>query len=68
MAEDAKVAVRNERREANRHIDLLANDKSAHLSEDAAKDAKETIDELTKKHVERIDEIATKKVQEIETV
>ncbi len=68
MAEDARVAVRNERREANRHIDQLAKDKTSHLSEDNAKDAKEDVEKLTKQHVEKIDETFSKKAAEIETV
>lgn len=68
MAEDAKVAVRNERRDANKHIDQVAKDKTSHLSEDNAKDAKAEIDELTKKHTENIDEICNKKVTEVEQI
>ena len=41
MAEDTRVAVRNERRDANRHIDQLVKDKTSHVSEDNAKDAKD---------------------------
>lgn len=66
MAEDARVAIRNERRDANKQIDTLAADKSAHLPEDQAKDAKSEIDEITKKHIARIDEMANKKATEIE--
>ena len=46
MTEDGRVAIRNERREANRHIDKLCKDKSSHLSEDAAKDAKDDVENL----------------------
>jgi ribosome recycling factor len=66
MAEDARVTVRNERRDANRHIDQLAKDKSSHLSEDSAKDAKDEVEKLTKGHIEKIDETTRKKVVEIE--
>jgi ribosome recycling factor len=68
MAEDARVAVRNERRDANRHIDQLVKDKSSHLSEDNAKDAKDDVEKLTKQHVEKIDETCEKKVTEIEEI
>ena len=68
MAEDARVAVRNERRDANRHIDQLAKDKTSHLSEDNAKDAKEDVEKLTKQHIEKIDEMCNKKATEIEEV
>ncbi|MHC4416819.1 MAG: ribosome recycling factor [Planctomycetota bacterium] len=68
MAEDTRVAVRNERREANRHIDQLVKDKNSHLSEDNAKDAKEDVEKLTKKHIEKVDETCNKKVAEVEEV
>jgi ribosome recycling factor len=68
MAEDARVAVRNERREANRHIDQLVKDKTSHLSEDNAKDAKDDVEKLTKQHVEKVDETCNKKVAEIEEI
>ena len=68
LAEEAKVAIRNERRDANKHIDRLAADKSAGVSEDDAKRAKTRIDELTKTSTERVDEMSTKKVAEIEEV
>ncbi|MSR28895.1 MAG: ribosome recycling factor [Phycisphaerales bacterium] len=68
MAEESRVAIRNERRDANKAIDLLAHDAKAKISEDAATKAKEYIDELTKKVALRIDELSDKKVKEIEEV
>ncbi len=68
MAEEARVAVRNGRRDANKHIDQLVKDKSLPLSEDQGKDAQAKVEELTKKHVERIDGICEKKAAEIEAV
>jgi ribosome recycling factor len=68
ISEETKVAIRNERRDANKHIDQLVADKSAHLSEDTAKGAKEDIDAMTKKHTERVDEMMNKKIGEIETI
>jgi ribosome recycling factor len=68
LAEDSKVAVRNERRDAIKHIDNLVKDKKAHLSEDEGKAAKTGIEDLTKKHVEQIDSQCAKKVAEIEQV
>ncbi|MHC4414539.1 MAG: ribosome recycling factor [Planctomycetota bacterium] len=64
MGEDARVAVRAERREANRHIDHLVKEKN--LSEDDGKVAKEEVEELTKAHIKKIDETCNKKVGEIE--
>ncbi|UCD76797.1 MAG: ribosome recycling factor [Phycisphaerales bacterium] len=68
MAEDAKVSVRNERREANKHVDQTVKDKSTPVSEDQGHDAKDEIDELTRKHIESIDAHCDKKVSEIEEV
>ncbi len=66
MAEDARVTTRNERRDANKLVDQIAKDKSSHLSEDGAKDAKDEVEKLTKKHIELIDQVCAKKVDEIE--
>ena len=68
MAEEARVAIRNERRDAIKHIDQLVKDKTNHVSEDQGKDSKAEIDELTKKHTKTIDEHVTKKVTEVETI
>jgi ribosome recycling factor len=68
MAEDAKIAIRNERRDANKHIDQLLKDKSTHTPEDAAKKAQAEVETLTKKHIEKIDAATNKKVSEIEAV
>jgi ribosome recycling factor len=65
MGEDSKVALRNERRDALKHIDMLVKDKNAHLSEDDAKSAKTQIEDMTKKHVEQIDQMITKKSAEV---
>ncbi len=66
LAEDAKVAIRNERRDAMKHIDQLVKDKE--VSEDEGKRAKEEIDAKTKRHTERIDEICDAKVKEVESI
>lgn len=68
MAEESKVIVRNERRDANKAVDALAADKKAGVTEDMAKGAKEDIDDFTKKHTAKLDELADKKVAEIEEV
>ena len=68
MAEDTRVAVRNERRDALKQIDGLVKDKTAGLSEDAGKRAKDDIECFTKKHIERIDDIVSAKITEIETI
>ncbi len=68
MTEDARVAVRNERRDANKHIEQMVKDKAAHVSEDQSRQARDRIEEMTKDHIRRIDETSTKKVTEIEEV
>lgn len=66
MAEEARIAIRNERRDANKQIDNAVKDKENHLSEDDGKGAKAEIDELTKKHIEALDAHAQKKITEVE--
>jgi ribosome recycling factor len=67
-AEDTKVAIRNERRDAIKHIDTAVKDKSAHISEDDAKRRKDEIEALTKKHIEAIDQMCAKKSAEVQEV
>lgn len=68
MAEDTKVAVRNERRDAIKHIDTMIKDKSKNLSEDEGKRRKDEIEAMTKKHIEQVDQMCTKKASEIQEV
>lgn len=67
MAEESKIAIRNERRDANKHIDQLAHGKDP-IPEDTAASSKEEVDAMTKRHTERIDELCAKKVKEIEEI
>ena len=66
MAEAQKITVRNARRDANKAID--AEEKGKTISEDQAKDAKDSVQKLTKKHEDEIDELLTAKAKEIEEV
>lgn len=68
MSEDSKVVVRNERRDANKAVDALLADKKSGVTEDQAKRAKESIDELTKQFTAKLDELAAKKIAEIEEI
>ena len=68
LAEESKITIRNERRDANKAVDALAADKKAGVTEDQAESAKEDIDDFTKKHTAKLDELADKKVAEIEEV
>jgi ribosome recycling factor len=68
MAEDARVSVRNERREAMKQIDQAVKDKTNPVSEDQGKDAKDEIEKLTKEHIKLIDGHFEKKAAEIEEI
>ena len=62
-AEDARVAIRNVRRDANRQTDQAEKDKA--VSEDQAHDLKNEIQDLTKKFEGQVDENLKKKTDEI---
>ncbi|MCL5024480.1 MAG: ribosome recycling factor [Nitrospirae bacterium] len=62
-AEEAKIAIRNVRRESNEELKKL--EKEHHLSEDDAKKFHEEIQRLTDAHIEKIDEVLTHKENEI---
>jgi len=64
MAEAQKVVVRNARRDGNKFID--AEEKAKTVSEDEAKEIKERIQKLTKKHEDEIDAQVKTKTKEIE--
>ncbi len=68
LCEESKVAVRNERRDGNKHIDALVLDKKHPIPEDNAKSAKEDIDEMTKKYCDALDTLTSKKCAEIEDI
>jgi len=68
LGEQAKVTIRNARRDANKHIDQLKNDKSLGLSEDDVKGAKDEVQELTKKHEADVDRLVSDKAKQIEEV
>lgn len=61
-AEDAKVGVRNDRKQANQEI------KKLDISEDLQKDTEDEIQKLTDSYIERIDKILESKEKEIMTV
>ena len=63
MAEDAKVSIRNIRRDAN---DEVKKDKS--LPEDQAKSLQDDIQKLTDKIIAKIDEVAKAKEKEVMTI
>lgn len=68
MGEQAKVTIRNTRRDANKHIDALEKDKSQSLSEDQLKSAKEDVQELVKKYEGNVETLISDKSADIEQV
>jgi ribosome recycling factor len=63
LAEEARVAVRNIRREAKDKIRALARDRK--ISEDDEKRSEGELQKLTDRYVQRVDELLKKKEQEI---
>jgi len=63
MSEEAKIAIRNERRNGNEEIKKLEKEKE--ISEDDAKKAMQQIQDLTDEHIEKIDELTDKKENEV---
>lgn len=68
MGEQAKVTIRNARRDANKHIDQAAKDKKNPLSEDAVESAKEDVQQMLKKYEAQLDELVERKIKEIQEV
>ncbi len=64
--EEAKVAVRQIRREANDELKKLEKDKA--LSEDDAKRAQDDVQKLTDQYIQKIDQVLTAKEKDILTV
>jgi ribosome recycling factor len=63
FAEDARVAIRNVRRDANDRLKALAKDKK--VSQDEERRGHEQIQKTTDRFVAKVDELAKKKEQEI---
>ena len=61
VAEEARVSVRNLRRDGNKHADGLKSD----LPEDDLKGLKDEVEELTKTYVKKIDELVEAKSKEL---
>ncbi len=64
MSETTRVAIRNARREGNKHADKLQ--KASELSEDQAEDSKQEIQKLTDQYEEKVTELLEAKTEEIE--
>jgi ribosome recycling factor len=65
MAEDARVAVRNVRREANDKLKAMVKDKKAPITEDEERRGHDQIQKTTDRFIAKIDELLKKKEQEI---
>ena len=63
LSEDAKVALRNIRRDANDKIKAMK--KNSEMTEDEAKDSEKSVQDLTDKYVKVIDDITAKKNNEL---
>ena len=63
MGEDARVIIRNIRRDANDEIKKLKKD--GEMTEDEQKASEKSIQDLTDKYIKQIDEISAKKEKEI---
>lgn len=63
FGEEAKVSVRNVRRDANE--DIKKQKKDSVLTEDDAKDAEKKVQDLTDKYIKNVDAVIEKKTKEI---
>jgi ribosome recycling factor len=68
MGEQAKVAIRNARRDANKHIDQAARDKSKPISEDEIEQVKQEVQDLVKKYEGQVDDLIGAKTREVQEV
>jgi ribosome recycling factor len=66
LSEDAKISVRNHRRDANETVKKHL--KAKEISEDESKAAQDEIQKLTDEHVRMIDQTAAEKEKEITTI
>jgi ribosome recycling factor len=62
-AEEAKVALRNIRRDANKHIDTA--EKAKEMTEDERDKAKEEVQKLLKDYEDKVGDVADKKTKEV---
>ncbi|MEN0109916.1 MAG: ribosome recycling factor [Planctomycetota bacterium] len=63
LTEEAKVSIRNVRRDANKHLDQLEKDKE--LTEDELKTYKEDVQKLTTEREKQTDDLAKAKTAEV---
>ncbi len=65
MGEEAKVVLRNARRDANKHADALKKGEDAKYSEDEIKTLHDEVQELTKKYEAQVEQLVDHKSAEI---
>jgi ribosome recycling factor len=65
LSEDARVAIRNVRHDANKKLKAMEKEKK--ISEDDGRRGQDQIQKITDKFIERVDELLKKKEQEILT-
>jgi ribosome recycling factor len=63
LAEEARISIRNVRRDANKHADQGQKDKN--LTEDECDQTKEQVQELTKKYENKVNDMAATKEKEV---
>ncbi|MFQ6677958.1 MAG: ribosome recycling factor [Fidelibacterota bacterium] len=63
LVEEARISVRNVRKDANHHIKMVQD--QGHISEDEIKRAEVDIQEFTNKHIERLNEMMAHKEKEL---
>src|SRR5262245_26742134 len=63
LAEEAKVAIRNVRRDANKHFDTAEKDKE--MTEEERDQGKEQVQDLTKTYEEKVSDMSDKKGKEV---
>lgn len=66
MGEQARIAIRNVRRDCNKHASQAKKDSK--LTEDQERDLESEIQDLTKKHEGEVDQLLKRKTEEINTV
>ncbi|MDX2148077.1 MAG: ribosome recycling factor [Planctomycetota bacterium] len=68
MGEEQKVAIRNVRRDANKHAEGLAKQVGVHFSEDDIEQLKKEVQDLLKKYEDLVDKAVEAKCTEITTI
>ena len=68
MGEQAKITLRNARRDGNKNLETLKKDKTQHISEDAVEAAIEEVQNLLKKYEQQVDSLIASKNKEIQEI